>query len=339
MCVLRHKTISTLYYNIKMDSSYMNIFYRASTNDFILNNGLRESVYSLCQKTNTNVNFYILLFLEEPNQKLQSFFQKIQKEFSHLKINYNLLKLDFSLLPKKAKDFKIKIVEKSWGWWANLDENLIKEQFLEKLQIAGLCAPYLVGECDKVLVLGADTLILDDISKVYNTDLSEKIYASPRDASTYSEEFYTRYNLDRSIKNPEFYTTGDFILFNVKKYKEENCFENLLCYIENNIDLCKAYDQDSLYHSIPSNKKIILNKKWNVVPMFYNYLEVPKTDIGMLHFCGTKPYRKKLSGLKYFLKKTSIIMRVLFTKKNYIPYFVGMFNKYHSILKRKGYYS
>lgn len=149
--------------------------------------------------------------------------------------------------------------------------NLYEKEFGNCKNETAYCTPYtllrlladLVPEMpDKILYLDIDMMAGDDISKLYNIDVSEYEYAAVREK--YGSIFIW----------PDYINAG-MLLLNMKKIKET-------CLLEKARDLIKTKkmlfaDQDAIYRS--TTKKLLLPRIYNEQSKFN------KKDTVICHFC------------------------------------------------------
>lgn len=102
------------------------------------------------------------------------------------------------------------------------------------------------GIPDKILYLDADTLVLSDISGLYNTELSGRDYAAALD------------HLGKFFIGPRYQNAG-VMLLNVKNIRESGLFDKAISLCRN-----KKYafpDQDVINHC--EKNKVFLNRRFN----------------------------------------------------------------------------
>ena len=133
------------------------------------------------------------------------------------------------------------------------------------------CTPYtllrlladLIPEIpDKILYLDIDMMAGDDISKLYNIDVSEYEYAAVKE------------KYGSLLLYPDYINAG-MLLLNMKKIKETKLLEKARDLIKNKKMLFA--DQDAIYHS--TTKKLLLPRIYNEQSKFN------KKDTVICHFC------------------------------------------------------
>ena len=174
------------------------------------------------------------------------------------------------VIQKKNKENKVTKVDVT---------NLYEQEFLNCKNESAYCTPYtllrLLADMvpnipDKLLYLDIDMMIGDDLSKLYNIDVSEYEYAAVKEK--YGSIFI----------RPDYINAG-MLLMNMKKIKETGLLEKARNLIKNK-KLIFA-DQSAIYYSTTSKK---------LLPRIYNeQSKFNKKDTVICHFCKRllwKPY-------------------------------------------------
>lgn len=178
--------------------------------------------------------------------------------------------------------------------------------------------PSLFPQYDKVLYLDADLIVLDDISKLYNTELGDNyIGAIPEEVMQLIKVFgdYVEEGLD--IECPKYFSAG-IALLNTKALREINVEQKF-------VDLLQKFtfqvtqDQDYL-NVICKNKVVYLDLGWNKAPL--RNPDFDDKDLKIIHF---KLYDKPwyYDGVMYeeyfwkYAKQTAFYNDLLKTKENY----------------------
>lgn len=149
--------------------------------------------------------------------------------------------------------------------------------------IAGLFPQF-----DKALYLDCDTVILGDVSALYNYELGNNLVAAAPCEGVNSFDVYKRYVQEVGGLNPDFYFNAGVILMNLKAFREENFYEKFA-------DLLKKYKftviQDEDYLNVLCQDRILrLPRAWNKTPVAPDRLE--REDLRIVHFIMTwKPWR------------------------------------------------
>jgi lipopolysaccharide biosynthesis glycosyltransferase len=175
--------------------------------------------------------------------------------------------------------------------------------------------PEIFTKYDKVLYLDADILVLGDISKLYNEDISNEyagvvydlwIHFSLQEGQHLFEQpktFSDYFQNTLKLKNSPFkYFNAGVLLFNVAKMRQDNIVESLWSYTKENSPLY-FQDQDVLNVILEGHVKF-LDIKWNVlkdINIFDNILRDPalkkavrSVKPAIVHYVGeNKPWLYK----------------------------------------------
>lgn len=131
-----------------------------------------------------------------------------------------------------------------------------------------LIVPYLLEQYKKVVYLDSDLIVNDDISKIFEQDLSKKIIAATKDlrviASSYTFERRKNYCINElNIENIDNYFQAGVLVINLPNFRKFISFENLLQKASSkNWELM---DQDLLNSLLPNESVLYLDSKWDVV--------------------------------------------------------------------------
>lgn len=190
------------------------------------------------------------------------------------------IKEDYTCIEDKQVDFLNEVVKSK-----NKDNRVIKidvtdlyeKEFGKCKNETAYCTPYtllrLLADLvpnipDKLLYLDIDMMAGDDISKLYNIDISEYEYAAVR-------EKYGRW-----LIRPDYINAG-MLLLNMKKIKETMLLEKARNLIRTKKMLFA--DQDAIFRS--TTKKLLLPGKFNEQSKFN------KKGTVICHFCKRLMYR------------------------------------------------
>lgn len=149
--------------------------------------------------------------------------------------------------------------------------------------IAGMFPQY-----DKALYLDCDTVILGDISELYNYDLGDNLIAGAPCEGVNSFEVYREYVRTVDGLNPDYFFNAGVILMNLKAFREENFYEQFA-------DLLQKYKftliQDEDYLNVLCQDRVLrLPRAWNKTPVGKDLL--PREDLRIVHYLMTwKPWR------------------------------------------------
>lgn len=117
-------------------------------------------------------------------------------------------------------------------------------------------APQILTSVDKFLYLDCDTIVLDDLAKLFEIDLGNYLVAGVCDYrfdGTYSE---------RILKIPTSqYINAGVLLINASLWRKESVTETCISFLRSHPDI-EAYDQDAINFAA-KDRIIYLDKLWN----------------------------------------------------------------------------
>ena len=161
-----------------------------------------------------------------------------------------------------------------------------------KMALVRVCYPELLPDIDKVLQLDVDTIVLDDISELWDIDLEGKWFAACHEA--YSG--YDPYN------SGHYYNVG-VCMFNIAKMREDNAQWNLVNWI--NTTKANCVEQDALNRLGAENGKAV------DMPMRFNENRAVgyTDDPAIQHYLGymdwlTNPHLPRREYLKLYRDMT-----------------------------------
>lgn len=140
---------------------------------------------------------------------------------------------------------------------------------------------------DKALYLDCDTVILGDISALYNYDLGNNLLAGAPCEGVNSFEIYKRYVREVDGLDPDYFFNAGVILMNLKLFREENFYEQFA-------ELLQKYKftviQDEDYLNVLCQDRVLrLPRAWNKTPVAQDVL--PREDLRIVHYLMTwKPW-------------------------------------------------
>lgn len=167
---------------------------------------------------------------------------------------------------------------------------------LQKLFIAE-CLPHL----NKVLYLDADTLVQEDLSRVYKTNLWGKYVAAVKDGLMYQAP---EHMTELQLKNPDFYFNSGVMLLNLKNIRKDDIMRKSVIYFNTHNEVFG--DQDVL-NSVFDGKVTPLSYRYNCISTFFeertadfltefwqekvwNEPQRAYKNAAILHFAGHKPW-------------------------------------------------
>lgn len=151
----------------------------------------------------------------------------------------------------------------------------------------------------KVVYIDCDVLVLEDVSKLYDTDIGEKIIGAVIDPGQ-------ALVLDRlGVNTDDYYFNSGLLLINLERWREADITEKTLNFLEEEEDKIIYHDQDAL-NAILYEKWFQLHPKWNVQTSLLFERHQPPTvehkilykeaiqNPAIVHFTGhDKPWNSK----------------------------------------------
>ena len=178
-----------------------------------------------------------------------------------------------------------------------VDENIFKSLPLShwvtvqawfRIKLPDMCA-----DLDKILYLDCDTLILGDLSELFNTNLEGKFLAGVKDVWGV-DKYCKRLNMTSGI-----YVNSGMLLLNAEFCRQENFFEKIVDFANNNAKIIEFCDQDSI-NKVADEKKIVLHPKFNFMDTWWRggyYEHKGQDEVDYLN-AKDNPVIAHLTGLK-----------------------------------------
>ena len=132
----------------------------------------------------------------------------------------------------------------------------------------------LFPQYDKALYMDCDTIVMEDVANLYDTDLGDNYIGAVADSAVAQvKEFQTYTKSALNIDGDKYFNSG-VVLLNLKQFREivfcERFYDVLQSY-----DFVVAPDQDVL-NIICKGKVLFLDEAWNRMPIHGNYGAPPK---------------------------------------------------------------
>ena len=171
-----------------------------------------------------------------------------------------------------------------------LAERLHTRDYYSKATYYRMFIPNLYPELNKALYLDCDIVLLDDVAKLYHTELGENLVGAVHDGAVETVKEFQHYVINTiGVDSQEDYFNAGVLLMNVKKMREidfESKFFSLLSQVKFDV----AQDQDYL-NAICCNQVKKLDYAWDVMP--FENLKRDLCDIKLIHYnLSFKPWHK-----------------------------------------------
>ena len=119
--------------------------------------------------------------------------------------------------------------------------------------------PELIQE-DKVLYLVSDAIVLDDVSELWETDISDYYIAACADFCEFAKKMY-------NIEKGEYFNAG-FMLINNKKWRNNNIPTKIRNWLSKYHEYVVSHDQDA-FNVAFHEKWLKLHPRWNIISPFF----------------------------------------------------------------------
>lgn len=159
---------------------------------------------------------------------------------------------------------------------------------------------------NKIIFLDCDLIIDTDLSKLYNIDLKNMVFAGVSDIGV--RYFYnTSDEKIRYYKNIGFddysifkYVNAGVMIWNLEEFSKHTEYEKKLLNFFSKYEICYLNDQDAI-NSVFFNKIKILEPKWNLQILWDNRESYKNDLVYIYHFAGNKPWiQEVIPHLPYF---------------------------------------
>ena len=219
----------------------------AADNNFIPY--LAVTLKSIIDNSNTKNNYDVLILssdISESNKKL------------------------IQLLAKECKNFSIRFINPKR--YLQSFSPFLHGHFGHIETYYRLLLPQLLPEYSKIIYLDSDMVVLDDIAKIFETDVSEKLLAACRDAD--SAGLYNGCQVGKKnyidnilqLKRPYDYFQAGTILLNLEEFRKTYSLEELLEFSAS--EEWQLQDQDVL-NKLCEGRIAYLDMSWNVMVDLY----------------------------------------------------------------------
>lgn len=210
----------------------------------------------------------------------------------------------------------------------NMDERLrtitdkkgtrLREDYFSLAIFFRIFIPDCFKEYDKAIYIDSDTLVLDDISKLYNIDLGDNYIGGCTETSCLGMDDITNYFTNGVGVNYKEYMNSGMLVFDMKALREQHFAEKFL-YLFKKYNFGNVDPDQSYINAILKNKKLLIDNRWNATVSKDNKLI---DNPGIIHFnLFKKPWHyDNVAGEKYFweyAKKTPYYEEIKSIKDNY----------------------
>lgn len=218
------------------------------------------SLHSLVKHANPATD-YTVYFL---NQDLSTAHQKDLTALGSSNVHVNFFHIDDDL---------VKPIQ-------NRKENFLRADFFTMSIFYRLFIPDLFPEYDKAIYIDSDTIVNDDIAKLYETDLGNNLFGACTDSSIQYVAKMVKYIKDVLALDPKKYINSGMLVMNAKAFREEHFIDHFMGLLEKYHFDCIAPDQDYL-NEIGEGRILHLDPRWDAMP---NENTKPLASPGLIHY-------------------------------------------------------
>lgn len=156
----------------------------------------------------------------------------------------------------------------------NCKENFLRADFFTMSIFYRLFIPELFPQYDKAIYIDSDTIVNDDIAKLYNTELGNNF-----SSIQYVAEM-VKYIKDVLALDPKKYINPGMLVMNCKAFRDEHFIDHFMDLLEKYHFDRIAPDQDYL-NEIGEGRILHLDPRWDAMP---NENTEPLKDPGLIHY-------------------------------------------------------
>ena len=160
-------------------------------------------------------------------------------------------------------------------------DKLYTRDYYSKTTYFRLFLPNLYPQYDKVLYLDSDIVILDDIAKLYNTEMGDNLVAAaPDDVIQFNEVFQEYVEKVVGVADHKRYFNAGILLMNLDEMRKFE-FQEKFIYSLDRITFAVAQDQDYLNRLCKGRVKLI-DRIWNRMPIADP--KIKTEDVKLVHY-------------------------------------------------------
>lgn len=232
------------------------------------------SLHSLVKKANPQHDYTVYFLNQDLSKKHEQDLLALGSKNVHVKF----AKIDDQLV-KPIQDRK---------------ENYLRADFFTMSIFYRLFIPDLFPQYDKVIYIDSDTIINDDLAKLYSTDLGNNLFGACVDSSIQQVTKMCEYITDVLALDPKKYINSGMLVMNAKAFRDKHFIDHFTYLLEKYHFNCIAPDQDYL-NEIGDGQILYLDGRWDAMP---NEHTPELTNPGIIHYnLFFKPWH--FTGVQY----------------------------------------
>ena len=183
------------------------------------------------------------------------------------------------------------------------------QRFLQyKVGMHKIFLPEILKDLHKVIYMDGDTLVLKDLRRLFDTDVSDVYAAVAKDGIYYR---FPKEMAEMGLDKRGFYFNSGVMLYNLDMQRKDNIVEKLVEYIKTHEDF---YGDQDVLNVVFGDKLKLMSYRYNCISTFFeaddlNFLskyfgeELPKDTFyiyekaTVLHYAGNKPWAEDYKPL------------------------------------------
>lgn len=147
----------------------------------------------------------------------------------------------------------------------NRKENFLRADFFTMAIFYRLFIPDLFPQYKKAIYLDSDTVVNDDLAKLYDTDLANHLFAACTDASIQYVKKMVLYIRNVLALNPKKYINSGMLVMNCQAFRDKHFTDHFFTLLSEYHFDCIAPDQDYL-NEMGEGKILHLDPRWDAMP-------------------------------------------------------------------------
>lgn len=173
-------------------------------------------------------------------------------------------------------------------------ENYLRGDFFTMSIFYRLFIPDLFPQYDKAVYIDSDTVLNDDIAKLYETELGDNLIGACVDSSIQFVPKMLRYISEVLTLDPKKYINSGMLVMNAKAFRDEKFVDKFFSLLGRYHFDCIAPDQDYL-NEICSGRIKYVDGRWDAMP---NENTEPLANPSLIHYnLFFKPWH--FTGIQY----------------------------------------
>lgn len=236
------------------------------------------SLNSLVKFTSPENDYTVIFLHQDVSEEHQKALSAYEKKNVHIQFH----KLDDKLMEPIQKR----------------SENYLRAEMFAPAIFYRLFIPDLFPQYDKAVYIDSDTVLNDDVAKLYDTDLGNNLIGACNDISVLGVDKAVHYIKDILLINPKEYINSGVLVMNAKAFRDEKFLDHFFYLLGTYHCDCLAPDQDYL-NEICSGRIKYLDKRWDAMP---GSEDTEMANPGLIHYnLFFKPWHfTKVQYEKYF---------------------------------------